>query len=328
MPKSGSDDDTPVSGATPAMDDESAATGPDVTHSDTDGDSIVSNAQDSPSHGPEIRRQTKSWIRIGLPGAAVLIALIALLFGDNLILRVFQSEPSVERRFYATYSFKKHPYVHPKIIGDLIGRISDQGDQVVSINLLDSQNSNRYFGEISLAPQTDSPGQSWPWVYSAERKLIFSEAPSDYWGIPFDAYRYLGSTQNGLDVLHAKWSGGGAGVFDRLVFVRIEPDHAVDYPLLSDLESSQHGTAEPELRNRELIKIVGKIPLGDRWFGTVEIVGNDVVVRGRDLEERCRLGGVTELEAVEMNQFRDVVCKEGEPDEPPSARVYEAPVPS
>ena len=197
---------------------------------------------------------------------------------------------------------------------------------MVSVNLLDSQNSNRYFGEISVAPQTDALGASWSWVYSAERKLIFGEAPSDYWGIPFDAYRYMGSTQSGFDVLHAKWSGGGAGVFNRLVFVRIDPDRAVDYPLLSSLESSHDGAAEPKIRNRELIKIGGKIPLGDRWFGTVEIVGNDIVVRGRDLEERCRFGGVTVMEAVEMKLFMDVVCKEGEPDEPPSARVYKAPI--
>ena len=319
MPRSSTENNTDVSGATPAMVDECATTGPNVAHSDDGSDSIDVSAEDSPSQRHKMQRRIKFWALIGFPGAAVLIALIVLLFGDNIIFRFFQPEPNVEQRFYATYSFKKRPFVHPKIVGDLIGRISDLGDQVVAINLLDSQNSNRYFGEFFVAPRTDPLGSSWPWVYSATHKLIFSETPSDYWGISFDAYRYLGSTQSGLDVLHTKWSGGGAGVFDRLVLVRVEKDHSVDYPLLSDVESSHYGAAGPEIRDRELIKIIGKIPLGDRWYGSVEIVGNDIVVRGRDLDERCRFGSVTVMEAVEINHSMDVVCKESESADPPLA---------
>ena len=72
--------------------------------------------------------------------------------------------------------------------------------------------------------------------------------------------------------------------------------------------------------------MVGGIPLGDRWLGTVEVVGDDVVVRGRDLYERCEVGGVSIMEAVEMNYFLDIDCREGEPERPPPARVYEAPL--
>ena len=51
-----------------------------------------------------------------------------------------------------------------------------------------------------------------------------------------------------------------------------------------------------------------------------------MVVRGRDLYERCELGGTNTMERVEMNYFMDTNCKESGPDHPPSARVYKAPV--
>ena len=60
-------------------------------------------------------------------------------------------------------------------------------------------------------------------------------------------------------------------------------------------------------------------PLGlGRWLGTVEVVGNDVVFRGRDLYERCELGGATTMEAVEMERFMEMDCKDGPAAHPPS----------
>ena len=99
----------------------------------------------------------------------------------------------------------------------------------------------------------------------------------------------------------------------------------MDYPLARDVESRTEA-ARPEIRVRELLRFVGRIPLGDRWLGTIEVDGNDVVVRGRDLYERCGLGGVTTMEAVEIAHFRDVDCRDGPPDVPPQARVYEVPM--
>ena len=281
----------------------------------------------------------KFWKHIVLPGASTLLALLGFLFGSDVVGRFNQSEtPSNgrsngaglepangEQRFHATYSFKQAPFVHPNIVGDLIGNLSDDGDQVVAINLLDSQDSNRYFGKIFVTPQTDPLVPSWPWASSFDREPDVDEERGDFWGQEFYAYRYLGSTQSDLDVLHEKHSGGGSGVFNSLVFVRTEAGYGVDYPLLRDIDSRQ-SAAGPEFRHRELIRIVGKIPLGDRWRGTVEVVGDDVVVRGRDLYERCELGGVSTMEAVEMKYFMDSDCKESGPDSPPPVRVYKAPV--
>ena len=305
--------------------------------SDDDVDSLDTAVENSPRPERESRTGVRFWKHIALPGASLLLALLVFLFGTNVVSRFRQPEtPSDvhgakhqpakgEQRFHARYSFKKAPFVHPKIVDDLIGNLSDTGDQVVAINLLDSQNSNRYFGEIFVAPQTNPQVPSWPWVCSLSCEPNKDGELGDFWGQEFAAYRYLGSTQSGLDVLHAKYSGGGSGVFNRVVFVRTEADYGVEYPLLRDIDS-RRSAAQPEFRNREVIRMVGKIPLGDRWRGTVEVVGDDVVVRGRDLYERYKLGGVSIMEAVEMKYFMDIDCKDGEPDCPPPARVYKAPV--
>jgi len=45
-------------------------------------------------------------------------------------------------------SFSKAPYVHPRIIKDFVGWVSDRGVIIQSVDLLNAQSSNRYFGEI------------------------------------------------------------------------------------------------------------------------------------------------------------------------------------
>ena len=308
-------------------------TGTEHRYEQTDGESVQSLEEDRGSRGG-----LDVWKHIVLPAAAVLVALLVFLFGTDVIGRLgggeepgdhrdvaAGSDPSErEPRLYATYSFKKAPFVHPKIINDLVGYLSDTGDQVVAINLLDSQDSNRYFGEIAVTPHLDPMEPSWPWVYSVDGEGNADKRLGELWGRPSYAYRYVGSTQGGLDVVHARYSGGGSGIFNRVVFTRTEMDRGVDYPLLREVESRK-AAARPEVRDRELIRFVGKIPLGDRWVGTVEVAENDVVVRGRDLYERCEWGGVTTMEAAEMKRIMDMDCKDGPAADPPPARVYEAP---
>ena len=260
-----------------------------------------------------------------------LLGLLVFLFGENVTSRFDPPEaPSDgdtdlslgsdrEGRIHATYSLRQAPFVHPEIVGDLVGWLSDTGDQVVAINLLDSQDSDRYFGDISVVPLTDPPVPSWPWVYALEgepRRRLSNLKQKGH------AYRYVGSTPSGLDVLHYRYSGGGSGLFNHLVFVHIEADYGVDYERPAGGGQRAVG---PLVRRRELIRLVGKIPLGDRWLGTVEVVGNDVVARGRNVDERCDAGGLDPLEAYEMRRLWRMDCKDGEPDDPPLAQVFTAP---
>ena len=113
-----------------------------------------------PGTGAASWRRNASWL------VPCMIALLVYLFGDNVTGRFGPADapgdgpggdPAAgEDRFHATYSFRTPPFVHPKIVGDLVGSLADAGDQVVAINLLDSQDSNRYYGEIFVMPQTES----------------------------------------------------------------------------------------------------------------------------------------------------------------------------
>jgi hypothetical protein len=151
------------------------------------------------------------------------------------------------------YSFTRAPYIHPGIIQELTTDPSDQGDQVVAINLLDAQGSNRYFGGVDVR---ESDG---------EHPLVCASNGEDDF-----CYRYVGTTASGLHVLFTALRGGGSGVFTGLLFVSIENDKG----LTSD--SDEHAL-RPD-RDRLLIKKHGETVLGDRWAGELKVDGNKIIV--------------------------------------------------
>ena len=53
----------------------------------------------------------------------------------------------------ARYSFITPEFINPQILDDLSGWLSDTGDQIVSINISESNRSNRYHGRLKLKKQ-------------------------------------------------------------------------------------------------------------------------------------------------------------------------------
>lgn len=291
-------------------------------------------------------RNTETQSRTNWPTlASLVVALLILLFGSNILGKFFrpvdsnlpqagltetvQDRPSLgsdqstgTQRFYSRYSFNRAPFVHPRIIGDLIGWISDTGDQVVAINLLDSQESNRYHGEIDVRRVDNEAGSPWPWVFWLDG---VDNGKYGFGRTPFTAYQYLGTTTSGLDVLHVKDSGGGASIFHRLIFVATRDDYGVKYSVHNQ-DPNNELAFQPQIRTRELVWMVGRIGLGDRWDGSIDVVGNDVVVRGRTLNERCIEGGAMHpYDAAELRYIWRMDCTDDPPEHPPEARVYVAP---
>jgi len=152
--------------------------------------------------------------------------------------------------------FSKPPYVHPKIIEDLSTWLSDCGDQVVAINLTDSQDSNRYYGDVKT---NEYPGEA-PFVYVRDGTETFG-------------YEHVGTTDSGIHVLLTVSRGGGTGVFVNLMLVRFEHDDGVD----ADWEEGVIRRGRPRL----LIRKLGEIGRGDRWSGTRRVRGDEVLV-GKD----------------------------------------------
>ena len=148
------------------------------------------------------------------------------------------------------YSFVRPEYVNPLILADLEGWLSDSGDQVVAVNLTDSNSSNRYFA-ASITDTTidtkDHVTKTFP--------IITAEADSK---AERYSYQWLGCSLNGIHLLRTWSSGGGSGVFCGIMLVTVSEEPGV--------EIGTHGVRKHE---RLTIKKIAYIPLGDRYEGTI-----------------------------------------------------------
>jgi hypothetical protein len=162
------------------------------------------------------------------------------------------------------YSFHKAPFINPKIIQDLSCWISDSGDQVVAINVLQSQNSNRYFCEPKT---TDIKGQN-PSVYIESATVENGETNVASFG-----YQLIGKTTFGIYVLQTSDSGGGAGTFNSIMLVKFENDRSIAFDKDNDVVKSGS--------ERLLIKKLGEFALGDRRDGDLKVEGNCILI-GKD----------------------------------------------
>ena len=166
------------------------------------------------------------------------------------------------RSFY----FDKEPFIHPRIVEDLSTWLSDGGEQVVSINIRDSVNSNRYFGDIQTR------GEGTPFVFHEDKKSC--EQYSCTRGVPYFGYKYLGTTTSGIHALLTTEFGGGSGRFRSVMLVATVVEHAFEpyhYPQKSmELE-----------RKRWVIKRLGIIHLGDRYSGEIRVNANELHI-GKD----------------------------------------------
>jgi len=163
------------------------------------------------------------------------------------------------------FSFAHEPYINPKIIQDFSTWISDTGDQVVAINVLESQDSNRYFGNVQVR-KTD--GQN-PFVFLETTAVENGETNRQEFG-----YEYVGMTKSGIHVLYTSDSDGGSGVFKNLLLLAFEYDKGIS----CDLDKK---TIQPA-RKRLLLKKLVEIPIGDRWDGKLKVEGNSIFI-GKDV---------------------------------------------
>jgi hypothetical protein len=153
-------------------------------------------------------------------------------------------------------SFDREPFVTPAFLKDFATWQSDQGDQVVAVNLTDAQKSNRYHGDVQVHESKGrNPAVSWR----------DDEAGTTY------GYRLVGVTDSGIHVLRTwDFSDTGSGVFSDVMLVSLEIDRRLEYSPSAD--RIQPGTERLLLRKR------GVFPLGDRWEGALSVDGNRLLV--------------------------------------------------
>ena len=158
----------------------------------------------------------------------------------------------------AKYFFTKEPFIHPKIIEDISTWVSDDGEQVVAINLLESMDTNRYFGDIKIN------GGNAPFVFYENTDQC--EETNCPMGAPSFGYRLIGITSSDAYILFTESRGGGSGHFRNLLLVSLEKDKGLSYDKKNNVLRLD--------RRRLIIKKLAEIPLGDRYEGSITVKGN------------------------------------------------------
>ena len=141
----------------------------------------------------------------------------------------------------ARYSFINSEFINPQILDDLVGWVSDSGEQIVSINIAEANKSNRYHGNVTIEPSDGYP--------------LVKSSSDDKW----TSYKYIGKSFSGVHIVQTWSNYGGSVVLTNIILITLSSD--------SSLESDGINHTKKE---RFLIKLVGSLPLGDRYQGKVK----------------------------------------------------------
>lgn len=172
------------------------------------------------------------------------------------------STAEVVRGVPATFTFflNRPPFIKPQIVEDLNSWISDGGNQVIAIDILGSQESNRYFGEVELAKDDE--------VYAT-----VTVRKSEEQGGGFFSYRYIGTTTNGLHILQTFDNGGGRFTSVSYLLLFALSDTAPDYSYDQDKLVQS---------NRQLLLKVCEIPLHEGESFKSSLKGNRFTFGGTE----------------------------------------------
>jgi hypothetical protein len=163
------------------------------------------------------------------------------------------------------YYFNRKPFISPMIIKDLVTWISDEGEQVVAINLPESMGTNRYFGDFEA---TGGDSNENPVVTHTDSAAC-KKSPCPF-GPPFFSYSLIGKTPSGIYVLLTVDSGGGTGRFENLLLVKLVNSTGLSF------DSHYHSLVMN--RKRLLIKRLKGIPLADSYRGGVGLKGDTLYI--------------------------------------------------
>ena len=153
------------------------------------------------------------------------------------------SEDGMQSSFeHSRYSFAREEFVHPLIVRELLGWLSDSTETVTSVDIASSNKSNRFYGEFEV---NNRNGRSWvKWVSSKGE---------------FFMYAHIATSPSGVEMVECYDCGGGSGVFGSVGLFCLESDRA--------LGEDQDG--KMFTRERIILKSLGSIGLGDRYGGEI-----------------------------------------------------------
>ena len=133
------------------------------------------------------------------------------------------------------YAFHQAEYVHPRIVQDMLGWMSDKHGSVVCVDLDAGNDSNQYSGAYDVVKRAGRTFVEW----KGTRGESFS-------------YEYIGTSPSGVHMIVCYDRGGGSGLSGSVALFRMETDRTF-----------------VGNRKRTLLKILDHISLGDRYDGSI-----------------------------------------------------------
>ena len=144
------------------------------------------------------------------------------------------------------YSFVREEFIHPLIVKELLGWLSDSHEPIVAVNLTAANDSNRFFGDFTH------------YRYNGKLFVKWQE------GRQFFIYRHIATSPSGIEMVDCTNCGGGSGQFRSVGLFHLEQDRAVAHAQVRP--SAAMGVLT---RERAIIRTLGSISLGDRYDGKV-----------------------------------------------------------
>lgn len=141
------------------------------------------------------------------------------------------------------YSFIREEYIHPLIIQELLGWLSDKHETIIAVDLTSANRSNRFSTNYSIYQSEEIT-----WVHHSDKKGHFS-------------YRHLGASSSGIHIIHCIESGHGSGLFNSLIFLILQTD--------TGIVANKDEMSRIETRERIILKTLGSISLGDHYSGNL-----------------------------------------------------------
>jgi hypothetical protein len=150
------------------------------------------------------------------------------------------------------YSFTRDEFVHPLIVRELIGWISDPGATIVAVDIGHANRSNRFYGSYSVRTETNgSPTVVWK---GAEEVLEHLRKEGEWF-----SYRLVSVSSSGVHMVHCRNCTGGTGVFGTMALLTFERDNC--------LRSAADDSLSVD--NRIILKMLGVVYLRDRYAGEI-----------------------------------------------------------
>ncbi len=139
------------------------------------------------------------------------------------------------------YSFVHEEYIHPRIVQELKGWISDRNQTIAAIDLNAANRSNRFHGNF--------------WVRNLDQRIRvgWSDNEREF------SYSHIATSPSGVHMVECS-DRGGSSIFRSILLLAFDYDRSLDEETSGALFT----------RERILLKTLGSISLGDRYFGPIE----------------------------------------------------------